>query len=291
MYQRVPWLRGLRFGRATEGIVTLADANYFPGLMMLHRSVQSSDYPVPVHCFDIGLTDAQREAARHVQGGLTLSPVPDCRDIRVIRSAKPAKALAKPTKREWPLWICPFLIAASPFRRTAWVDADAVVLRNLRGLFRALDHGPVFTPENLAPDKTPNNPRLYESLPIARPFNPAEPTVNGGVSAWDLVRDERVLAGYQYPIRRAFENADIKAAVAWHDQGCLIWAIQRHGLQDRVLKTTDWNRCVLLTEAKGAAIPWDEAGLARLRDLLPNVNILHWNGAAVPWGAVGAGLA
>jgi hypothetical protein len=258
---------------------------------MLHRSVQSSDYPVPVLCYDIGLTEQQRAVARDLDPGLRVAAIPEHRDVRAIRAAPSRCALAKPTKREWPLWICPFLIAASPFQRTFWVDADAVVLRNLGQLFRMMDEGPVFTPENLAPERTSNPRRLYDLLPIARAFDPTQPKVNGGVSGWDLVRDAQVLACYMYPIRRAFESAEIKEAIAWHDQGALIWAIQRHGLEGRVLESADWNRCVLLTAAKGAAISWDADGLARLRELLPSVNILHWNGTAVPWSKADAGRA
>jgi hypothetical protein len=283
MYQRFPWLRRFFVRRPAEGIVTLADANYFPGLMMLHRSVQTSDYPVPILCFDIGLSESQRASVHRLPSGLTVASLPDSRDIRLIRSAPQGTALAKSTKRVWPLWICPFLIAASPFRRTAWIDADAVVLRNLRGLFWMLDQGPVFTPENLAPDKTPNYPELYQLLPIARPFDPAVPTVNGGVSAWDLERDARVLAAYQYPVRRAFEDPQIKAAISWHDQGALIWAIQRHGLESRVAADSRWNQCVKHTPAYGQQLPWDATGLDRIRELVPQANILHWNGTAVPW--------
>jgi hypothetical protein len=268
---------------AAEGVVTLADANYFPGVAMLCRSIQGSGYPVPVVCFDVGLTEEQRAWGRQHLPALQIRDLPPDRDIALIRQAPEDPALAKPGKRHWPLWICPFLIAASPFRRTFWIDADVVVLRDLEGLFRLLDSGPLFTPENLAPQATPNKPELYELLPIARSFDPARPALNGGVSGWDLERDEAVLRSYMYPIRRAFEDPAIKAAISWHDQGALIWAVQRHGLEDRVAPTTAWNRCVIHTPAFHQAFPWDPAGLEQLRDRVPDVNLLHWNGVRVPW--------
>ena len=42
-----------------RGVVTLADENYFPGLELLAQSVQA-DYPVPIVCFDIGLSREQK---------------------------------------------------------------------------------------------------------------------------------------------------------------------------------------------------------------------------------------
>lgn len=267
----------------TEGVVTLADANYFPGVVMLYRSIQSSGYPVPMLCFDVGLTQQQHVWSRQHLPFLEVRGLPADRDIALIRQAPEDPALAKPGKRHWPLWICPFLIAASPFRRTFWIDADVVVLRHLDGLFRLLDGGPVFTPENLAPQATPNKPELYELLPIARPFDPTRPALNGGVSGWDLERDAAVLQSYMYPIRRAFQDLAIKAAISWHDQGALIWAVQRHGLDDRVVTSMAWNRCVLHTPAYQQPFPWDSAGLDQLRELIVDVNLLHWNGVAVPW--------
>jgi hypothetical protein len=104
-----------------------------------------------------------------------------------------ATPLRKVGKRVWPLWICPFLIAASLYRRVFWLDADWGVLRDLGRLFDFLASGPVFTLENLAPELTANKPALCALLP----------TVNGGVSGWDLVRDAAALAAYQLPILRA----------------------------------------------------------------------------------------
>lgn len=276
-----------RFRRkcSREGIVTLSDQNYFPGVVMLYRSIQSGGYPVPLVCFDIGLSDEQRQWSRRHLQFLEIRELPSDRDIDTIRRAPEDPALAKPGKRHWPLWICPFLIKASPFQRTFWIDADVVVLRNLEGLFRMLDEGPVFTLENLAPEATPNKAQLYHLLPIARTFETNRPTLNGGVSGWDLERDKAVLRGYMYPIRRAFENPDIKAAISWHDQGALIWSVQRFGLEHRVTDDKTWNCCVRHTPAYQRTFSWDEEGLAEIRATVQDVNLLHWNGVAVPWSA------
>lgn len=272
-----------RIRRAGEGIVTLADANYFEGLRLLHASVRAR-YPVPIVCYDLGLDAEQRAYAEHHMPGVEIRPVPEDPEIAAIRERLDGPALAKTAKRQWPLWICPFLIAASPFRRTLWMDSDMVALRDLEGLYRALDDGPLFTPENLAPDKTPNPERLYHLLPIERDFERLVPLVNGGLSGWDSERDRGALEAYMTPIRLALERPAIAKAVAWHDQGCLIWAIQHRGLEHRVARTWRFNLCVRHTRAVDR--PWcadDPAVLERLAAAAPQAAILHWNGSPVPW--------
>jgi hypothetical protein len=267
---------------SSTGIVTLADSNYFPGLMLLHRSVREC-WPVPITCFDIGLTDEQKEVA-HSAPGLDILPLPASGPVASVKFAfENATSLAKKNKRVWPLWICPLLIAVAPFRRVFWLDCDIAVLRNLDQLFAFLDDGPVFTSENNAPDATANKPELYELLPIERPFDPLTPHVNGGVSGWDLVRDAAILQSYIYPVMRACEDPKICDAISWHDQGALIWAIQSTGMQDRVLPSTQWNLCIRHTALARHPLPWNEHFLERVRREVPDANLLHWNGAKVPW--------
>lgn len=269
-------------GTRERGIVTLADANYFPGLLTLWRSVQESA-PMPVACFDIGLTDEQRrEAAGYAD--LLILPVPEIEPIRTIREAmSSAPPLAKANKRVWPLWICPVLIAHAPFRRVFWMDCDLVVLRDLATLFGFLDDGPVFTIENNAPEATPNKPALYALLPIGRPFDPNLPHVNAGVSGWDLGRDRAALDAYLYPVFRACEDERVRAAVSWHDQGALIWAIQRCGLEDRVLTDREWNLCIRHAPEPARALRWGDGFLDAARAAAPATKLLHWNGNAPPW--------
>jgi hypothetical protein len=269
--------------RSTDfGIVTLADSNYFSGLVLLRRSVQES-WPVPIACFDLGLTDEQLSFAESLSD-LTVLPLPDTGLIRRIKSEfENATPLIKRIKRVWPLWICPLLIEAAPFRRVFWLDCDLVVLRDLEELFRLLDLGPVFTPENLAPEATPNKPELYDLLPITRIFDPLEPRVNGGVSGWDLVRDRVVLDAYIYAVARACEDRRVRNAISWHDQGALIWAIQKCGMEHRVMNTTKWNLCVHRSLLSARSIVWNDCFLEQVRHTVSDANILHWNGTAPPW--------
>lgn len=265
-----------------KGIITLADCNYFPGLMLLHQSVQES-WPVPVACFDLGLTDDQRAEASAIDN-LTILPLPDIPLIRMIRSEfSNAPRLAKAHKRVWPLWICPALIISAPFRRVFWFDCDIAVLRNLAGLFELLDQGPVFTPENNAPEVTPNKPELYDLLPIQGEFDRNSPAVNAGVSGWDLQRDQDLLAAYIHPVFQACNNPLVREAISWHDQGALIWAIQQCGMEHRVLETPAWNLCIRHSAVVKKQPPWGEAFLQTIREIESDANVLHWNGAKMPW--------
>lgn len=271
--------------QAEHGIATLADGHYFPGLEALYWSAQES-FPTPVACFDIGLSEAQRRYAAEQCPLLSILPLPETPDVARVKAAfGAAPALRKPGKRVWPLWLCPFLIAASPFRRVFWMDCDIVVLRRLGELFAMLGQGPVFTPENLAPELTANKPELYALLPIERGFDPLKPAVNGGVSGWDLERDREALEAYMLPVRRACDDPEVRDAISWHDQGALIWAIQSRGLEGRVLESRNWNLCACHTPARNKRYAWGREALEALRRDAPEANLLHWNGLPVPWSA------
>lgn len=269
-------------GGAERGVVTLCDANYYPGLLALHASVRSSD-PCEVVCYDAGLTAEQRaDGAR--REGLTILPLPDDPLIAaLIGATHDAAPLAKPNKRIWPLWICPLLIRAAPLRDVFWLDCDLLVLRGLDELFAMLEDGPVFTPENKAPAQAANRAGLYELLPIHRAFDPAIPTVNGGVSGWRRGRDDDALAAYVFPVAAAARDRAVMDAIAWHDQGALIWAIQSLGLEHRVLASALWNLCVDRAAVAPELLRWDDGLLERARAALPDVRILHWNGRPAPW--------
>ncbi len=265
-----------------RGIVTLCDANYYAGLRGLHASIQSS-FPLPVACFDIGLSDVQRIEAATIPN-LVILDLPDDPLIEEIRLATAqAGPLKKAGKRVWPLWICPLLIAAAPFDEVFWLDCDLLVLRGLDDLFAMLGDGPVLTPENKAPHATPNAPRLYELMPIARDFDPLLPCVNAGVSGWRRGRDEALLAAYIEPVRRAARDPEVRAAIAWWDQGALIWGIQSTGLEHRVLDSWTYNLCVSNASVARSVLRWDDGLADRLRMALPDVAILHWNGLKAPW--------
>jgi hypothetical protein len=146
-----------------------------------------------------------------------------------------------------------------------------------------LDAGPVFTPENKAPELTPNHPDLYSFLPIDRIFDRLVPTVNAGVSGWRRGRDAAAIEAYLLPVERAAHDENVRRAISWHDQGALIWAIQYCGLEHRVAHTRAWNLCVDNTAIVNSPIDWDETFLDEARTRVPSANIIHWNGRQPPW--------
>jgi hypothetical protein len=266
------------------GIITLSDQNYFPGLLMLHRSVQES-LPCTVACFDVGLSLAQKAHAATLRNLEILALPADPLIARIKAAMGAAPPLLKLHKRVWPLWICPVLIKHAPFRDVIWMDCDLVVLRQLSQLFTAIDSGPFFTPENNAPDATPNRAELYQLLPIGRRFDPLLPTINGGVSGWRKDRDAAAIAAYILPVERATTDRKVRDAISWHDQGALIWAIQSCGLEHRVAPTADWNLCVRNTPLASQPIAWDDKFIETARATVANAAIVHWNGHPPPWRA------
>jgi len=258
-----------------EGIVTLADDRFFVGLVLLYLSVQQN-YPVPMVCFDGGLTQGQKKWARANMPACTIRPIPDTPEVRQIRRS--LHGMSENLTEEWLLWVCPLLIASSPFRRTLWLDSDLVVLRGLGQLFQFIERGPVFTPENHDPPNTPNHPQLYDLLPIGRRFDRGVPLINGGVSGWDLERDAEVLGWYRYPVLQAARDPQVKTAIRWHDQGSLIWAIQKAGCEHRVLESYDWNLCAEWIDDPNKPYAPNADLLDTLRNDYPSTNIVHWNG-------------
>jgi hypothetical protein len=265
-----------------RGVVTICDANYFPGLLNLHASIQTS-YPCPVVCYDVGLTQEQRLAAVGT-ANLVILDLPDHPLIGDIqRATQDCAPLMKPDKRIWCLWICPLLIRAAPFHDVFWLDCDILVLRGLDELFERLTEGPVFTPENNAPEMTPNSAQLYELLPIERNFDPSKPTVNAGVSGWRRGRDDRALDAYIRTVAAAARHPEVMRAISWHDQGALIWAIQSLGLEEHVASSPLWNLCINHVQLPPEMLAWDTNLCERLREALPDVRLLHWNGRKAPW--------
>lgn len=266
-------------------IVTMSDSNYYPGLESLYCSVQTF-FPVPLICFDIGLTEYQKTTIAQQYPLLKVVDLPDTEDVHLVMdSFQNMDPVSKPGKRVWPLWLCPFLIINCPYPKVIWMDCDLVVLHHLDVLFELLETGPVFTPENLAPARTPNNPTLYELLPISREFDPSSPCINAGVSGWHKERDQHILEAYCYPIIQACHNLAIREAISWHDQGALIWAIQKTGQEHRVLNNYSFNLCVKHTPLLSNPLEWSPDVAERIRQIVTDANIVHWNGHRVPWPA------
>ena len=286
--------RGLDVGaspdcEAEECVICLADNNYFCGVRLLYHGLEQQR---PLTVYDLGLGE---EALRWVaeRPHITVRSIPQTPLVQAIRLACGERSMAKPTKREWPLWICPELILDAPYRRVAWIDADAIVLRGIESLFDLIRHGPLVTPENLAPDQTANPIELLQHLPLSRSgaMPVSEILLNAGVSGWCLERDRPLLEAYTHPIRCIFQGKSLpREVVRWHDQGCLIWALQNAGYNSSILQDRRWNLCVKHSALRGIQHLDQQAGDHELMDWLQQARaleseacIVHWNGHPVPW--------
>ena len=276
-----------RFFDADEGVICLADENYFFGVRLLYHSLRQKR---PLTVYDLGLSNESRQWVSSCPD-IRIRAIPQTALISAIRNACGTSTMQKRTKREWPLWICPELILDAPYRQVAWIDADAIVLRGINKMFSLIKKMPFITQENLAPEQTANPPELLEKLPLGHQ-NPVEDILlNAGVSGWCLDRDRSILEGYNYPIRRIFQAGALsRDAVRWHDQGCLIWALQNAGFNSSILRPKQWNCCVKHSRLSGWTInPVSDDDeickwLETARRAEPDAKIVHWNGHAVPWG-------
>jgi hypothetical protein len=255
----------------------LADAGFFGGLVLLYLSVQEL-YPVPIVCFDGGLSDEQKRWAAEHMPLCFIWPMPDTEEVATVR--RTLHGASENKTEEWLLWVCPFLISASPFQRTLWLDTDLIVLRNLGELFQKIENGPVFTSENHDPDRTANHPELYSYLPIEGKDETRSPLVNGGVTGWDLDRDRELLAMYRKPVLAAARDERIRSAIRWHDQGSLIWAIQKTGMERFVIDGRTWNICARHTATPDKDYDLNDDLFDELRRDYPQANLVHWNGFA-----------
>ena len=163
---------------ADEGVICLADENYFFGVRLLYHSLRQKR---PLTVYDLGLSDKSHQWVSS-NPNVRIRAIPQTALISAIRHACGTSTMQKRTKREWPLWICPELILDAPYRRVAWIDADAIVLRGINRMFSLIKKMPFITQENLAPDQTANPPELFEKLPLGHQ-NPVEDILlNAGVS-------------------------------------------------------------------------------------------------------------
>jgi lipopolysaccharide biosynthesis glycosyltransferase len=134
--------------------VTAIDEKYFPGLVALRNSIAANSPKTELHCICHGNADLARAIY-----DLGVQPVhPPYMDCKL------------PTSSEWPnkipamysrLWI-PHMTEFSPARRTLWLDADVIVLRDLTPLFYMDMEG--FTVASTVSDDPRGKPRMVHSM-------------------------------------------------------------------------------------------------------------------------------
>jgi hypothetical protein len=246
------------------GLLTAADAGYFSELCLLLRSLMVYP-PCPVAVYDLGLTEHQRSALS--AGGVTVMP-PSC---EVTKRQRPGRC-------DWKPWV----IAASPFEVTAWVDADVIFLANPAELLAfGRNRLAVFAHVGDTTIHTGNPVELYACRPV--PVRPSALTLNAGVlvTSRARVRDRMILDAWQGMVDQAASDASLDELVRYADQGALLWALHAADALDSIITDLRWNRSADgYSEVAGAERRTyvDDALLEQLRTAHPGMALLHWWG-------------
>jgi hypothetical protein len=215
---------------ANFGVVSATDANTFRGFQLLYLSLARS-HDVKVLLFDLGLTDAQAAWVSR-QEGLYHTRV-DLDQLPVGRDTPHWQTLNKP-----------FYVSRSPFRRTLWLDADTLVLGDLRPVADLLARGPFLTTDIMV---HPNPPALNQRCGVVPAEDPPF-AVNAGVCGFDLERDWPLVHEWLSLLRLlASDPADPLPLVNMYDQGLLRLALRKLGLTDVINPDPRWNHIELET--------------------------------------------
>ena len=249
-----------------RGIVTAGDSPIFRDLQFLILSLRDyNDDPVVI--YDLGL-------ATHELHWCLSQPNVTCRPLPPLTQAM-AKFVGS---HRWQAWLKPAYIFDAPFDRILWVDADCVVLDSLAGAFAQVDEGPLLLPE-VCPGGGRNHSRLYESLPVDNAGRGREIEMNNGVIGLDLPRDRALLDAWLYAVEWAIQNEGHRHLMRWYDQGALLWAIAKTGLEAHVKSDQTWNY-----PAKPVpgflrdAVRDRQSLLESIRDAHPEARVVHWFG-------------
>lgn len=222
------------FDPLEKGVMTASDSKYFPGLKILYKSIQRTK-PFPFRCIDIGLTSRQRDWCS--KNSLQLINIKDIISLEIIERFEDESECNNLTTSKY-LWPRPWFVGATPFRDTIWIDSDAIVTKPLTGLFERIENGVAVFVDSNHPESTPNNPELYNILPVPEVTNKH---VNSGVLGTRKERDDDLLYWWKYCVELASKNKKIRSNISWHDQGCLIWALHKTDRIEHISSDISWN--------------------------------------------------
>jgi hypothetical protein len=241
------------------GVLAAADDGVFVGLQLLAASLLLS-HDAPLAVVDLGLSRTHRAWLRR-NGAAVLDP--------------PGLAMP-PTTPAWQNWNKPLYLAASPFRRTLWLDVDILVGGDLGPLFAAIAAGPLLVGDHfVAHEGTDNRPGFYRDYPVrGRLLGYCSGVI--GVAA-GRAADEAWLAESARLLRRAAADPGFRGEVAFWDQGIMAAAAGRLGL--RPDRRRDWN----CPGRPLAELSWRAASAAELLSRRPAATVVHYQGSSKPW--------
>ncbi len=267
-----------RLAPLAQGVLTSADRTYFDGLKLLVKSIQESE-PWPIACADLGLTLEQREwCHRNDVILIDRSVIP----LSFLKTFKDLPRFYDPCRPEM-VWAKPWIVRASPFEDTIWLDADVIVLQPLKELFEKLKSGPLMFGDGLNPKASLNAPALYEHLPVPRV---TEQDLNSGVFAVSKEREAPLLNAWIECVQHAGSNKNIRDAIRWHDQGAMLWALHKTGCIDCVDSWKRWNVPANYATSKHLKERKSYRRASLLQDLKadhPNAGIVHYMAQPKLW--------
>lgn len=129
------------------GIVTAADARYFPGVQLLYASMVHTHTGLHMQAYDIGWTPAQKEWASR-------QPL-----LTVVEWPNPP---IPHTIVKWPQYNRPFFLRGSMFDLSIWMDADCVIKQDLNPLIGYVLQKPFIVANQMC---SPIDRKMYDYIP------------------------------------------------------------------------------------------------------------------------------
>lgn len=216
-------------------VVSATDSDTFRHFQLLCLSLKYS-HNVKITLFDLGMKDEEKSWC--------LKQKMEIKGVRNLIFTKKTPG--------WQTYSKPLYIqgATSYFEKNPkyalWLDADCVVLKDLSPLFDHIRKRPLATLCHHWPDAPRNNPDLHQIMKSEKPENP--PYVNAGVCGFHLERDMKLLLQWEWLLRRASFDENIKNKIVFWDQGALQWVLERNKLLgEEILHDMTWNAPVYLS--------------------------------------------
>lgn len=249
----------------TRGVVTAADAGFFPELVFLIRSLQLHD-DCEILVFDLGLRPEQRQ-------WLVEQPRVRCRSLHFDGTCLAAVRRLN----YWQTWLKPFCLDLADFDRLLWIDADCIVLGSLKDAFDHIAERPLLV-RDATEAHTANDPRLDEWL--SPPVDVPDASVNAGVVGLCRQRDQQLLACWAWGIQQISRKPQIQRLAAWWDQGILRWALRERRLVSTIQADLRWNQPAKLeSQLLTRAVRGGHSILGEISQRYPTATIVHWLGA------------
>ena len=188
------------------GIVTGADSNVFMGLQVLFTSISSNANFI---CYDLGLTESQKQWCRNVNLQLQTAPnFPFNKDIN-----------------GWQTYAKPWLINSSPFKYTVWIDTDCIVLGNLEEASLIKERQSFVVSHWVRPSNVSHN---LQSLYQRYPTNTEKRIrINGGVIGINK-KDQNILTDWIYLLTEASKDHELLSLITSWDEGALEWSLEKN---------------------------------------------------------------